>query len=178
MKTHNWQIKALTLFIAAAIALWLTTACTTYYPINYPVDGIRVISSEPCDIDVPLVPSQEYVELEEKLNQLGDEADYMALQEIREGAYKARYARLEPEYKRIVDVLRTFKDLFMKYPYFEEAMVEGMRTWDGTPTDKLVVVVYITHLVDPRTVPPEDRIPGCIAGVPVHYLVLPVATPG
>ena len=178
MKTINWQTKALTLFIAAAIALWLTTACTTYYPINYPVDGIRIISSEPCDIDVPLVPSQEYVELEEKLNQLGDEADYMALQEIREGAYKAWYARLEPEFKRIVDVLRTFKDLFMKYPYFEEAMVEGMRTWDGTPTDKLVVVVYITHLVDPRTVPPEDRIPGCIAGVPVHYLVLPVATPG
>ena len=177
MKTINWQTKALTLFIAAA-ALWLATACTTYYPINYPVDGIRVISSEPCDIDVPLVPSQEYVELEEKLNQLGDEADYMALQEIREGAYKAWYARLEPEFKRIVDVLRTFKDLFMKYPYFEEAIVEGMRTWDGTPTDKLVVVVYITHLVDPRTVPPEDRIPGCIAGVPVHYLVLPVATPG
>ena len=177
MKTINWQTKALTLFIAAA-ALWLATACTTYYPIIYPVDGIRIIPLEFCEIDVPLVPSQEYVELEEKLNQLGDEADYMALQEIREGAYKAWYARLEPEFKRIVDVLRTFKDLFMKYPYFEEAMVEGMRTWDGTPTDKLVVVVYITHLVDPRTVPPEDRIPGCIAGVPVHYLVLPVATPG
>ena len=177
MKTNNWQTKALTLFIAA-VALCLATACTTYYPIIYPVDGIRIIPLEFCEIDVPLVPSQEYVKLAEQLEQLGDEVDYMESREIQEGAYEARYARLEPEYKRIVDVLRTFNDLFMKYPYFEEAMVEGMRTWDGTPTDKLVVVVYITHLVDPRTVPPEDRIPGCIAGVPVHYLVLPVATPG
>ena len=177
MKTTNWQTKALTLFIAAA-ALSLATACTTHYPIIYPVDGIRIISSEPCEIDVPLVPSQEYVELEEQLKQLGDDVDYMALREIREGAYEARYARLELEYKRILDVLRTYKDLFMKYPYFDLAAVEGMRTWDGQLTDKLVVVVYVAHLVDPRTVSPEDRIPDCIAGVPVHHLVQTMATPG
>ena len=181
MNTTNWQTKVLTLFIAA-VALWLTTACgnadPTYYPINYPLDGIRVISSEPCEIDVPLVPSPEYIELEEKLNELGDELDYMETLDIREGAGESRYARLEPEYKRILEVLRTYEDLFIKYPYFVLASIESMRTWDGQLTDKLVVEVHIDHLVDLRTVPPEDRIPGCIAGVPVHFLVLPVGTPG
>ena len=36
MKTHNWQTKALTLFIAVA-ALWLATACTED-------SGLRIIT--------------------------------------------------------------------------------------------------------------------------------------
>ncbi len=177
MKTTNWQTKALTLFIAAA-ALWLATACTTYYPINYPVNGIRVISSEPCEIDVPLVPSQEYVKLAEQLKQLGDQVDYMESREIKINARDAWYARLKPEFNRILEVVRTYADLLRKYPNFELTIVEEMRTWDGAWTDKLVVVVYVSHLFDPRTIPPEERIPSCIAGVPVHFMVQPTATPG
>ncbi len=172
MKTHNWQTKALTLFIAA-VALWLATACTTYYPINYPVDGIRIISSEPCEIDMPLVPSQEFVKLADRWMQPGDDISYQALIKLSRywASASAREFRLSPEVKRIEDMLRTYYDQFYRFPSYEFAAVEALDTWDGTPTDKLVVVVYLNHLVDLFTIPPENRIPSCIAGVPVHIVV-------
>ena len=178
MKTTNWQTKALTLFIAAA-ALWLAVACAdvdfTYY--DYPADGLRIVSWEPYEIDVPLVPSQEISKLAERWKQqngvdpsvadLRGHSEYWA-------AGKARDTRLAPEIQRILDVIEPYRSpggRFEEYPYFEGARVEALYTWDGIPTDKAVVVVSLSHLVDPRTVRPEHRIPGCIAGVPVHIEV-------
>ena len=174
MKTHNWQTKALILFIAVA-AIYLTTACEDEHLIDYlyPYDGIRIISSEPCEIDAPLVPSQEFVKLAERWMQPGDDISYEALIKLSRysASSSAREYRLSPEFKRIRDVLRTYDDQFYRFPYFSFASIEALRTWDGTPTDKLVVEIYLDHLVDLRTVRPEDRIPGCIAGVPVHIVV-------
>ena len=175
MKTHNWQTKALTLFIAAAAALCLATACEDELPIDYlySYDGIRIISSEPCEIEVPLVPSQEFVKLAERWMQPGDDISSEALIKLSRysASASAREYRLSPEFKRIRDVLRTYDDQFYRFPFFSFAGIEALRTWDGTPTDKLVVEVYLDHLVDLRTVRQEDRIPDCIAGVPVHIVV-------
>ena len=174
MKTHNWQTKALTLFIAVA-ALWLTSACgDTYHTVHpYPVDGLRIVSSDPCEIDVPLVPSQEFVKLADRWMQPGDDISYQALIKLSRhwASASAREFRLAPEFERIWAVLRTYLDRFYRYPYYSHASVEALNTWDDTPTDKLVVVVELAHLVDLRTIPLEDQIPGCIAGVPVHIVV-------
>ena len=169
--TTNWQLKALTL-LAAAVAICLTTACTTYYPAYYPEDGIRIVSSEPCAIEVPLIPSQEFVELARK-QEMGTDSGLEYVPTFWEvlAMENARNKRLAPEFKRINDGLQPYYDQFYRLPFYELATVEALNTWDGAPTDKLVVVVYLDHLVDLRTVPPEDRIPNCIARVPVHIIV-------
>ena len=173
MKTINWQTKALTLFIAAA-ALWLATACTKEYPITYPSDGLRIISAEPCEIDVPLVPSPEFIRLREREDP--DNEKFPTWDSFRSlpGYYEAqdeRSKRIKSEVQRIDDVLETYRDRLRRYPYFGGSLVGLHFTWDGALTDRFIVEVYLDHLVDPRTVPPEDRIPGCIAGVPVHIVV-------
>ena len=174
MKTTNWQTKALTLFIAT-VALCLTTACGDRYLTEYPYPGygLRIVSSELCEIDVSPVPSQELVKLADRRLPPGEAITYEAL--VKLSAYTlsgyARDTRLAPEFKRIRDVLQTYLARLEKHPYYSFTDVEALRTWDGTPTDRIVIVVYLAHLVDMRTIRPEDRIPGCIAGVPVHIVV-------
>ena len=178
MKQLNWQTKALTLFITLA-ALWLATACAgrgfTYH--DYPADGLRFVRWESCEIDVPLVPSREIAKLAERWKeQNGTDPSVADLRGHSEfwAASRARDTRLAPQIQRILDVIEPYRSpggWFEEYPYFEGAQVEALYTWDGIPTDKIVVVVNLSHLVDPRTVRPEHRIPGCIAGVPVHFEV-------
>ena len=174
MNTRNWQIKILILCMAA-IALCLTAACgdeyLTLYP--YPDGGLRIVSSEPCEIDVPLIPSIEFIKLAEKWTQPGDDISYEALKEFSgyRASVRAREKRLSPEFKRIRDALEPRKYQIQEFPYYIGSDVEALNTRDGTPTDKLVVVVHLEHLVDMRTVRPEALIPGCIAGVPVHIIL-------
>ena len=177
MKTTNWQTKALTLFIAT-VALWLTAACGNGDLIDHPFppNGLRIVAEDPCEIDVPPVPSQEFVRLAKRRLQPGEEITFEALRKIPEyiHASYARDTRLKPEFNRILDVLEPYRvpgGRFWDYPHYSGAGVEALRTWDGLGTDKIVVVVKLAHLVDPRTVPPEDRIPICLAGVPVHIIV-------
>ena len=173
MKTTNWQTKALTLFIAA-VALCLATACTTYYPIDYPYYGIRVISSEPCEIDVPLVPSQEFVELVEREGTYTEGFPSWDLVRSLPGYWDAvamRRERLAPEELRIGTILETYEGQLQKYPHYWGTYIKSLSAWNGVLTDGMVVVVNLDHIVDPRTVPPEDRIPDCIAGVPVHIVI-------
>ena len=173
MNTRNWQIKMLTLCMAA-FALCLTVACGDEYLTDYPYpdEGLRIVSLEPCEIDVPLIPSIEFIKLAEKWMQPGDDISYEALRELSgyRASVRAREKRLSPEFKRIRDALQPQKYQIYEFPYYSWSDVEALNTWDGTPTDKLVVVVHLSHLVDMRTVRPEALIPGCIAGVPVHII--------
>ncbi len=177
MKTTNWQAKVLTLFIAAA-ALWLATACTnadpTYYPINYPEGGLRIVSSEPCEIEVPLIPSQEFADLPESIRQrIQDDPDvaYYSMVSIIRTRREARDTRLAPEYKRIWNAYYAYQDKLRGYPYHSVVQLGSLRTWDGVPTDRTVVEIHLEHMVDLRTIPMEGRIPNCIGGVPVHIVV-------
>ncbi len=174
MKTTNWQTKALALFIAA-VALWLTTACGSedLARYHYPRDGLRIVAWESCEIDVPLVPSQEFVRLADRRLKSGDEISYEALRKLPEYALtlNAQNTRLSPEFERIRDVLHTYRVQLEKYPHFSYADVEALNTWNGIPTDRIAVVVYLARFVDLREIRLEDQIPGCIAGVPVHIVV-------
>ena len=177
MKTTNWQTKALALFISAA-ALWLATACTnadpTYYPIDYPEGGLRIVSSDTCEIEVPLVPSPEFADLPESIRQrIQDDPDaaYYSMVSIIRTRREARNIRLAPEFKRIRDIFYANEDKVRKHPYYSGGFVEALSTSDGVPTDRIIVVIRLDHMVDLRTIPPEDQIPSCIAGVPVHMVV-------
>ena len=173
MKTTNWQTKALTLLMAA-VALWLATACTKEYPGAYPQDGLQIISSEPCEDDVPLDTSVEFVQLAEREAPPG--VKYPTGDQLEElpgykEAFDARFKRLDPRIERVEQALEEYQDRLRKNPYylFSEVFLEpGV---GDTGTDKIIVDIHLEHWEDPRTVPPEDRIPGCIGGVPVHIFV-------
>ena len=154
MNTQNWQIKILTLCMAA-IALCLTVACGgDEYLTDYPDEGLLIVSLEPCEIDVPLIPSIEYIKLAEKWAEPGDDISYEALSKFSQfhSSTRAREKRLAPEFKRIRDALEPQLFLEGVFPYLIGSDVEALNTPDGTPTDKLVVVVHLEHLVDLRTV--------------------------
>ena len=180
MKTTNWQTKALTLFITAT-ALWLTTACTKEYPVAYPEGGLRIISSEPCENDALLAPAREFIQLANE--QATIKTSYPTDEYLRTlpGYDEARDAwngRIGREFDRVEEVLDTYRERLERYPYYSGAIrgtfyawPEGHSSWDGPETDGVFVEVHLHHLVDPRIVPPADRIPGCIAGVPVHIVV-------
>ena len=180
MKHHNSQTKALTLCIAA-LALFLATACTKEYPIEYPPEGFRIISSDSCENDAPLRPSREFVQLANEQTPI--KTSYPTDEYLRNlpGYDEARDAwdeRIGREIERVEEVLDTYKERLERYPYYYYAYAashyawpEGYYFWDGPYTDGVFVEIHLRHLVDPRTVPPEDRMPSCIAGVPVHILV-------
>ena len=173
MKTRNWQTKALTLFIAA-LALWLATACTKEYPITYPSDGLRITLSESCENEKPFKPSREFVQLANQQDPIQTSYPTDAFLITLPGYEEAMDAwdeRIGPEKKRIDEVLDTYRDRLEMYPYYRGSFPNLQFFWDGILTDRFVVEVHLDHLVNPRTVPPEDRIPGCIAGVPVHIVV-------
>ena len=105
MKTINWQTKALTLFIAA-VAFCLTAACgsadTTYYP--YPEGGLRIVSSDTCEIELPLAPSQEFADLPERMRQRMENDPNFAYTSMNldiKTRRESRYTRLGPEFRRI-----------------------------------------------------------------------------
>ena len=178
--TTNWYIQLLTLTVAAA-CLWLATACGKDYSIEYPSNGLRIISSERCENDALLVPSREFVQLANE--QAPIKTSYPTDEYLRtlpgyDEASDAQTERIGRELKRVEEVLDTYRERLERYPYYygahaasHYAWPDGHYSWDGPQTDGVFVQVYLDHLVDPRTVPPEDRIPGCIAGVPVHIVV-------
>ena len=178
MKTGNWQIKVLMLFMAA-IVLCLTVACgddgedwdPAEYP--YPDEGLLTVSLKPCEIEVPLIRSREYSALAKRL---GAPGEYISDETFRHGpgywaASISRQRRLSSEFHRIWEALNEQEHLIQEFPHFIKATVESAYTPNGDDTDKQVVVVHLEHQVDLREVEPEFRIPNCIGGVPVHIIV-------
>ena len=83
----------------------------------------------------------------------------------------ARSTRLAPEFKRIWNAYYAYQDKLRGYPYRSGVQLGSLRTWDGVPTDRMVVEIHLEHMVDLRTIPMEGWIPNCIGGVPVHIVV-------
>ena len=190
MKQLNWQTKALTLFIAAA-ALWLASACA-----NEPLGIERITPSAPCGPDVPLTPSIEFITLEGAKVPSGYERDLEAAKNpgligikdqegrgmfIQSMRAIARAERLRPETERIETILNRYEDRIWKQYTNNGGHIHGygvmsMRNENGKITDKQVIEIEVIDYVDQRTLPPEVRIPECIEGVEVHFVVAPIAT--
>ena len=176
MKTHNWQTKALTLFIAAAV-LCLISACRdadidentgTEY-----TDPERITPSIPCGSQVRLRESVEF-------RRLPDDAS-MAQRGL---AAIAREKRLSGRRGFIEAILDEYEDLLHWHSIGSpdgEGVIHGWGVasiWNdnGELTDKQVIEIRVTKYVDQSTLPPEEQIPECIDGVEVHIEVSPGAT--
>ena len=177
MQTHNQYMNIIAIVIAAA-CLSLAAACTKEYPIEYPIDGLRIISSdsrEPCENEKPLKPSQEFIRLADEQDPI--EMSYPTEAYLRtlpgfDEVQDAWQKRIGSEFRRVEGVLETYRERLERYPHYDWSYPVPLFHRGETPlTDAIIVEVYLDHLVDPRTVPPEDRIPRCIAGVPVHIVV-------
>ncbi len=72
-------------------------------------------------------------------------------------------------------VLKKNSALFRRYPFFEGYtwfIAKGPKASDfGNRI--FGIEVYVSETVDPGTLPPEDRIPGCLEDVPVKITVRP-----
>ena len=158
MNTRNWQIKILTLCMAA-IALCLTAACESTDP-EY-AGPQRITPSAPCGDDVPLTQSVEFSRLPENAG----------ITEIGLAAM-ARAERLRPEIERIQAILDKYEDLIRRQPNVLGYNVNSMRKEDGEITDKQIIGIAVEEYVDQSTFPPEDRIPECMEGVEVHFKVV------
>ena len=189
IKTINWQTKALTLFIAA-VALWLTAACGNNEVEEYAI-GDRKTPSAPCGPDIPLTPSIEYITLEgakvpsgyEKALEAAKNPGLIGIPDaggrerfIHSIRNTARAERLRPETERIKAIIDEYEDLIWSQNPSVGGFVHGfgmdiIKTEDGISTDKQVIGIYVTELSDQSALPPEVRIPECIDGVEVHFIV-------
>ena len=67
-------------------------------------------------------------------------------------------------------VLKQYEDLFSRQPNFVAAVGSMFEDYEGEPIPIVGIKVYVTEKVNQRTLPPEDRIPDCIDGVPIQIL--------
>ena len=187
--TTNWYIQLLTLTFAAA-CLWLATACGNNGA-RYAI-GDRITPSAPCGPNVPLTPSIEYITLEGAKVPSGYEKSLEAAKnpgligipdaEGREMFIESmralvRSERLKPELERIRAILEKYHDRIQMHEvnqggHVEQWYVESIRTDSGKLTDKMVIRIEVTEHVDQSKFPSEHRIPECMDGVPVHFVVV------
>ena len=147
MSIGNWQIKILTLCMAA-FALCLTAACGESYPDEEPViKRIMPMGSCPNDInEAPDNPELTYKqEVELKFERAGEVLNkYHSLLTGRDDTSQVSLGYFSSE-DRI-------------FPYRADSYTVFIDIW------------FVTNDVDQSKLPPEERIPHCLEGVPVHFL--------
>ncbi len=78
-----------------------------------------------------------------------------------------------PTDERIHEVRLKYDPLFGRQPYYG-GVGEGLfRDENGEWTGTVGIIVHVAKKVDQNTLPPEDRIPDCLEGVPVQILEEP-----
>ena len=153
--TTNWQLKALTL-LAAAVAICLTAACGDSLPDEFQYPSFkRIMPMGPCpnDINIGATRYTSYTSYPR-----------MTLED------KKRYAE---------GIVRHYDSLIWNV---EEVSYSGVgvmpngyyapECWKN-PDQSPVVFIEVgfdTDDVDQSKLSPEERIPHCLDGVPVHFL--------
>ena len=161
MKTHNWQTKALTLFIAA-VALWLATACGNAYTNNeIPLakeateTPTREATDTPADEDSGQQTgcTTESTGLTSRLN-ISDEEyqDYLRKHSIAGG------------------VLYRYQSLLWRQPNVYDVIQGFFRDDEGRWTGMWGITVWVTERVDQNALPTEDRLPDYLEGVRIRIV--------
>ena len=73
-----------------------------------------------------------------------------------------------PTLERIHEVRLKYDDLFWRQPNVVTVSEGFLRNGHGGPTNEMGINVMVTKMVNQNTLPPEDRIPDCLEGVPVR----------
>ena len=84
------------------------------------------------------------------------------------GAREVTYQEV-PEFQYAIAVRLKYEDLFFRQPNITLVPYVSIFDDGGRPGEPLSVQIgiYVTKKVDQSTLPPEDRIPDCLEGIPV-----------
>ena len=72
--------------------------------------------------------------------------------------------------ERIHEVRLKYDDLFWRQPNVHGVGEGLLLNQNGELTETVGIVISVTEKVDQSTLPPEDRIPECLEGVPVQII--------
>ena len=76
-----------------------------------------------------------------------------------------------PTSEHIDYVVEKYLPLFKRFPHSYLIGRGLLRDEDGERTDEVGIKITVEKLVDQSTLPPEDRVPDCLEGVPVQIVV-------
>ena len=133
------------------------------------------MSSDTCEIEVTLAPSQEFADLPERMRQRMENDPnfaYRSMYPSIKTRRDARSTRLAPEFKRIWNAYYAYQDKLRGYPYRSgvqcrvtvgHGMVCPRTEWLSRSTSSIWWTCAQFQS--------EGWIPNCIGGVPVHIVV-------
>ena len=81
----------------------------------------------------------------------------------------------EADVERARAIRHKYEDLFWRQPNVHGTGIGIVVDENGNDTDRAGFIITVTKKVDQGTLPPEDRIPDCLEGVPVQIEEAPVA---
>ena len=67
-----------------------------------------------------------------------------------------------------------YEDMFWRQPNVHAVGIGDIRDENGERTGIWGFVIHVSEKVDQSTLPPKDRIPDCLEGVPVHIREQPM----
>ena len=155
MKTHNWQTKALTLFIAG-IALWLSTSCGDSLPDEYQYPSFkRIMPMGPCPNDINIGAT--------------NYTSYTSYPRMTLEAKKTYAEAIVRKYTLIweQDHVSYSGVGMMPNGYYAP---EFWKSFEDRSPVVFIEIAFEAGEVDQSRLPPEERIPHCLEGVPVHFL--------
>ena len=79
---------------------------------------------------------------------------------------------IEPS-ERARAIRHKYEDLFWRQPNVHGVGIGILEDESGEGTEQVGFVITVTEKVDQNTLPPEDRIPDCLEGVPVQIIEQP-----
>ena len=151
MKTTNWQTIALTLLIAA-VALWLTAACGEPASTEEEIATYaRIMPKEKCPNDVN--------DLNESVEWKMDRASEIIR---RNDGWLYEQKKVYPTTVGVMAVEpdKTLRTHGFLYQYYSSRISHVV----------VIEVWFEEDYVDQSTLLPEERIPHCLEGFPVHFL--------
>ena len=72
--------------------------------------------------------------------------------------------------ERIKAVREKYKALIRRQPTWHGTGTQNLRDANGERTGPLGIIIRVDKKVDQNTLPPEDRIPDCLDGIPVQII--------
>ena len=163
MKTTNWQTKALTLFIAATAALWLTAACAN-------TDTDKEAPPTQVATETPTQAATDTPTVEAPTQQDGCTHGIPGLRSWLNTTEEEYVESLPGAWWLASFVPDKYEDLFWRQPNVYDVSMGQLRDDQGELTQTWGIMVWVTEKVDQNTLPPEDRIPESLDDVQIRIV--------
>ena len=145
--------------IAVAAVLWLAVACGD----DAPKDTILCFEVEEQVTVRGTVYTDKYIEclcLEDE-----EQKAATATKEKSMDTSQTGYMSSSEAVQKARAIRHKYDAMFWRHPNVHAVGIGNTRDENGEKTGKWGFVIHVTKKVDQRTLPPEDRIPGCLEGV-------------